>query len=324
LNGTPRPTVSICIPTYNGARYLAEALHSALAQTHADLEVLVVDGGSTDDTVAIARAIDDARIRVVTSEPNDGMVVNWNRSVELSRGRYIKFLFQDDLLAPTCVEQMLGVFARNPSVGLVFSPRDIVVEQPAGKYAQEWLQYNQDVHLSLGPLVERNHGRALVMAQAREGFESNRFGEPTCVMVERAWFERLGTFNLQMRQLVDVEMWLRILYHADAGFVDERLASFRVHTAAATARNLGSGAGWLDRLWLIEGMLRLPDLAQDDEAEIRRLRGHCMRRICRHEAWRLKHRRAPSFLSDGGALGEYIEYRYALGRGHLPRLHGTM
>lgn len=318
------PMASICVPVYNGAEFLEAALTSATSQTVNDLEIVVVDGGSTDDSVEIARSIGDARVRVVATGANDGMVPNWNRTVELSRGRYVKFLFQDDLLAPTCVERMVEVFEANPSVGLVFSPRDILVEDADGAYAQGWLRYNQDVHAFLGDLQEVNDGHAIVMRHAADGFESNRIGEPTCVMIERSWFERLGTFNLRMRQLVDVEMWLRVLYHADAGFIDERLASFRVHTAATTAGNLDSGVGWLDRLWIVEGMLQLPDLVPEDADTFRRLRAHCMRRIGRHEAWRLKHGHRPSFISDGGSLRDYVAYRRELARGRQPALHGAL
>jgi glycosyltransferase involved in cell wall biosynthesis len=320
---TQVPLVSICVPTFNGAEFLEEAIRSATDQTFEDLEIVVVDGGSTDDTVAIASSIDDARIRVV-SERSPGMVANWNRTVELSRGQYVKFLFQDDLLAPTCVERMVDIFRRYPSIGLVFSPRSVVVEDPDGAYAQGWLEYNEDIHTHLGDLGEVNDGHAIVMHMAADGFESNRIGEPTCVMIERSRFEQVGTFNLRMRQLVDVEMWYRVLYHSDAGFVDERLASFRVHTSAATADNLVSGVGWVDRLWLVEGMLRVAGLAPADAEVFRRLRGHCMRRIVRHEAWRLRHLLRPSIISDNRSLREYIGYRTELTRGGEPELHGTL
>ena len=318
------PFVSICVPTYNGAAYLREALESAVGQTFHDIEILVVDGGSTDDTVAIARSFDDARVRVVATEQNDGMVVNWNRTIELARGRYVKFLFQDDLLAPTCVEQMVAVFARNPSVGLVFSPRDILVEAPNDAYTRNWLEHNRDVHRHLRALRECNDGRSMVMSQANDGFRSNRIGEPSCVMVDREQFERVGLFNLHMQQLVDVEMWYRVLYGADAGFVDERLASFRVHASAATASNLDTGSGWIDPLWIVEGLLTLPELAPSDAARFLRLRQSAMRTTARHQAWRVWHGRRPSFIADIGSLRDYVAYRMALRRGRRPRLHGVL
>src|SRR6266498_4705624 len=104
-----QPKVSICIPTYNGAAYLADCLDSALAQTYREFELLLVDDGSTDDTVKIAEDYErrDSRIRLVSKGKNLGLVQNWNRCVKLAQGDWIKFLFQDDLLDSSCLTRML-------------------------------------------------------------------------------------------------------------------------------------------------------------------------------------------------------------------------
>jgi glycosyltransferase involved in cell wall biosynthesis len=309
---------------YNGAQYIESSMRSAMAQTFADLEIVVVDGGSSDESVEVARSIDDARIRVIETDARDGMVPNWNRAVEQTRGRYVKFLFQDDLLAPECVERMVDVFDRHDSVGLVFSQRDIIVEHPDERYTQTWLEQNGDLQRHLGPLTECTPGRDIVKHHVAAAFEANRIGEPTCVMVKRLAFERLGTFNLRMHQSVDVEMWLRVLYHYDAGFIAAPMASFRLHGAAATSSNLTSGRGWLDRLWLIEGMLQLPGLEPGDRTRLCQMRGHAMRRISRQEASRIRHGLPPSALSDGGAVIDYIRYRASAARHLAPALHGAL
>jgi glycosyltransferase involved in cell wall biosynthesis len=120
------PLVSICIPAYNGAPYLAECIESALAQSFGDIEVLVVDDCSVDDTVAIARsyARRDHRVHVSQNSSNLGLVGNWNHSVRLARGEWVKFLHQDDRLAADCVEQMLSV--AKPGVDLVAVRRQIL------------------------------------------------------------------------------------------------------------------------------------------------------------------------------------------------------
>jgi glycosyltransferase involved in cell wall biosynthesis len=319
-----RPSVSVCIPTRNGSRTIEEAIRSATAQTFRDLEIVVVDGGSTDDTVAIARSVADPRVRVVVTGRDDGMVANWNRAVQLARGRYIKLLFQDDQLDASCVELMLGVFERHPSVGLVFSRRSIVVDGPADDATRRWLELNQDVHRHLGPLAECNPGRPIVMRHAAAAFRSNRIGEPSCVMMARRAIERVGAFNTRMRQVVDLEMWLRILYHDDAGFVDRPLATFRLHGTGATAGNLARGVGWLDRLWLVEGMLAVPGLTSEDRRAFRRLRRPIWAAIIRHEAWRLRHGARPSLVADGGSLGAYLAYRGDVLLRRPATLHGSV
>ncbi len=99
-----RPLVSICIPTFNGARWIRECLTSALAQSYQPIEILVVDDGSTDGTVELVQSLKDERTRVIVNEQNQGMVHCWNKCIELARGEFVKFLFQDDVLYPDCTE----------------------------------------------------------------------------------------------------------------------------------------------------------------------------------------------------------------------------
>ena len=317
------PTVSICIPTLDGVKYLASAIETAASQTYDDIEILVVDGGSTDDTTAVAKSHCDPRMRVVTTETPLGMVANWNRAVRLSRGRFVKFLFQDDLLAPTYVERALRLFEKHEAVGLVFSPRKLIVEEPYSDSARDWTSRYSSVHDGLEPLDEMNEGRLLVRRHMAAGFETNQVGEPSCVMIRRVWFERLGLFNLQMHQLVDIEMWLRVLYHADAGFIRDPLATFRVHPDAATARNSRTGTGWLDRLWLVEGMLQTPDLDPKDESALRRLRSGLFKGVARMEASRVRRGMPPSALVDYQAALAYLAFRVGAARKRRVALHGS-
>ena len=108
------PLVSICIPTHQGSRWIRDSIASALAQDYARVEVVVSDDHSTDGTAETAEAVPDERVRVVRSDRRLGMARNWNRSVQLARGDYIKFLMQDDLLDPTCVSRMATVLTAEP------------------------------------------------------------------------------------------------------------------------------------------------------------------------------------------------------------------
>ena len=117
------PLVSICIPTFNAARWILDCLESAMAQSYRRLELLIIDDASTDETVELIRSIDDERIRLLVNEQNIGLARNWNKCIEMSRGDFIKFLFHDDILYPDCVEKMMRLLLSNGNVGLVFSPR---------------------------------------------------------------------------------------------------------------------------------------------------------------------------------------------------------
>ena len=111
------PLVSIIITNYNYGRFLAEAIESALAQTWQDREILFIDDGSTDDSVAIARRYP---ITVLTQK-NSGVCIARNNALSLARGEYVMFLDADDRLVPTAVEHMLARLRDAPAdIGYVY------------------------------------------------------------------------------------------------------------------------------------------------------------------------------------------------------------
>jgi glycosyltransferase involved in cell wall biosynthesis len=94
--------------TCNHAKYVEEAVDSALAQTHSNLELVVVDDASDDGTPEILAAYSDPRVRLFKNPRRLGQADNRNRAVDLSRGELIKFLDDDDVLDPTCVSRLPG------------------------------------------------------------------------------------------------------------------------------------------------------------------------------------------------------------------------
>jgi succinoglycan biosynthesis protein ExoO len=105
------PRVSVIVPAYNAAGFLKRALHSALAQTMPDLELIVVDDASSDSTLALARdvAARDPRVRVLHNEHNRGMYATYNRAIDVARGEWIAALDADDVWLPERLERMLAV-----------------------------------------------------------------------------------------------------------------------------------------------------------------------------------------------------------------------
>lgn len=104
MNG---PLVSIIIPAYNSGKYLAACIHSALAQTWQHKEIIVVDDGSTDDSLQLARQFETARVKVISRE-NGGAAAARNTGLRSANGDYIQFLDADDLLAPGKIEAQLA------------------------------------------------------------------------------------------------------------------------------------------------------------------------------------------------------------------------
>jgi succinoglycan biosynthesis protein ExoO len=111
MNNAVIPRVSVIVPAYNAADFLTRALHSALAQTMPDLELIVVDDASSDATLALARevAARDPRVRVLHNERNRGMYLTYNRAIDAARGEWIAALDADDIWLPERLERMLAV-----------------------------------------------------------------------------------------------------------------------------------------------------------------------------------------------------------------------
>jgi glycosyltransferase involved in cell wall biosynthesis len=128
------PTVSVILPCYNGEQFIHEAIASVLNQTFKDLEIIVVDDGSTDDSVKIIETfLGDKRVRLLRHSVNRGIPATRNTGIKDSSGSFISFLDQDDLWLPGKLEKQLAVFENDTArdVGLVFS--DIRVLNSEGR-----------------------------------------------------------------------------------------------------------------------------------------------------------------------------------------------
>lgn len=252
--------VSICIPTYNGARYLAACLDSVLNQTYKDIEILAVDDGSMDATLEILEryAASDQKIRLVRNEHNLGLVGNWNRCIELARGEWIKFVFQDDLIAPTCLERLLAT-AREQAAQFVICRREFRFEEGTDPQLKQALDEDPTVWSVFGnaPFVT-----PLDISQAAlRYFGTNLVGEPTGVMVHRTVFERFGKFNPAFIQICDWEYWLRVACNIGVACVPESLATFRVHGGATSS---GNREARHFRMILLDQLLLRHELAYND------------------------------------------------------------
>ena len=125
----PRPPrVSVCIPTYCGASHIRATIDSVLGQTFRDLEVVIIDNASPDDTFAVASSYDDPRVRCLRNASNLGAEGNWNRCLAEATGTYVKLLPDDDVLAPECLQRQVDVLQADTreEIALVFCARRII------------------------------------------------------------------------------------------------------------------------------------------------------------------------------------------------------
>ena len=193
------PKISVLIPTYNYARFLAEAIESVLAQDFQDFELLVVDDCSADNTAGVVRPFcaRDPRVHFAVNSADLGMARNWNQCLEQARGEYIKLLFGDDkLFHPQALSKLLALMDQYPSAVLAASARTILDEK----------SNVVDVYRDL---AEGCHeGRKVITACLMENGK-NLVGEPSAVLFRKSDARR--GFDAAYRQVADVEMWFNML-----------------------------------------------------------------------------------------------------------------
>lgn len=236
------PLVSICIPTFNGASYIKEAINSALNQTYDNIEIIISDDGSTDDTLTIIDSL-TSNYKVPISVYNhhaNGIGANWNNSVKNANGAYIKFLFQDDILAPTCVEKLVEVANKDQDIGLVYCKRTIIFSE-TNKAHQDWIKKYNLLHTHWEKLdvtkAKIAPGRHYMWDYHLLNEPLNKIGEPTATLISKSCFDKVGYFNETLKQALDIEFWFRLMPHYKFGFVNEELVSFRLHNEQASFKN---------------------------------------------------------------------------------------
>jgi glycosyltransferase involved in cell wall biosynthesis len=176
-----RVPVTVCVPIYNGALYIRDAIHSILNQTVIPQEIVVSDSGSSDGSENIVR--EEARRAqakfIILSTKTPGMVTNWNSAIRAASAKYIKFLFQDDLLHSNCLEEMVKVAESDKRIGLVFSPRKLLVEPSAeNDPLTKWLQKYQNLSAAFGNLKTNQPGSLLLRSSSSCNSRSTKLENP--------------------------------------------------------------------------------------------------------------------------------------------------
>ena len=221
------PLVSICIPTYNGAKYIVETLESALSQTYQNIEILICDDNSTDDTVAICKKIaeKDLRVKVYENEKNLGLVLNWVEVLKKASSNWVKFLFQDDLLSDDCVEKMINAALDN-QVDFVICNRQYFFNENVSPKIQKFytgLVKTDKVFPSNQVITPERTAKCI-----NKHFFNNCIGEPPTFLFNK---EKVSNkdFPLDYKQLVDYVFILNKILVYSFVFLNEELVKFRVH-----------------------------------------------------------------------------------------------
>lgn len=206
---TTRPSISVLMPAYNADAFVRGSVESVLAQTLADLELIVVDDCSTDRTGEILRGIGDPRLRLYRNERNLGIVATLNRAHGLARGAYIARLDADDLSLPTRFEKQRRFLEQHPEVMIVGARMQRLVDGQIGPSRQP---------PGLDP--------AMVRWLYHIG---NPLGHSS-MMFRAGLVERLGAYlDAAYQYAEDFEFAHRVLQHGEIAMLPEELVVYRVH-----------------------------------------------------------------------------------------------
>lgn len=207
---TRTPQVSVIIPVYNGDRYIVQAVESVLCQTFTNLEIIVVDDGSTDETHQVLQPYID-RIRYIYQE-NQGAAVARNLACQLAQGEFLAFLDADDYFLPEKLEKQIVCFDADPTLDMVQTGWFIVDEKGQTISAVE--PWQQAPKLDL------------------ESFIIYKCVRPSAMLLRREWWERLGGFNSQFQLAEDLDFALRLtLKGCKAVWLEEILICYRQHNS---------------------------------------------------------------------------------------------
>jgi glycosyltransferase involved in cell wall biosynthesis len=263
-------TVSVVIPVHNGERYVLDAVNSVLRQTHEDLEVIVIDDGSTDGTSAMLSPLTDPRLRVIRQRQS-GVAAARNRGIKESSGEVVAFLDHDDLWLAHKLATQIPIF-RDPRVGVVGS----------------FMRYLSDRGATRAVAGEDTTGQADRLAAGK------LMPFPLSSMVaRRTLLGELDGFDVDLAnvaQVEDLDLISRAAKITEILTIMEPLGYYRVHGSAASfrtfrsirhgtrfvkarikARDAGSSLTWQE--WLADSNLSLNSRREDKSNYLYRLAG---------------------------------------------------
>ena len=229
-----KPLVSICIPTFNGSEFIQNTLDSVVGQSYENLEIIVYDDASVDNTVEIVSSYLDSRIHVFVSDLNSGGTKNWNNATSSFSGKYLKVVCQDDILDKNCIDEEVRILESNPDAAFCWSRRRLI--NRSGKIITN--SFGRKPNNSIEVYSEQ------IRKIVRSG--KNPFGEPCCVLMRSDAFSKTNGFK--GNYLIDFRMWLELWKTGNAIATHKTLSSFRVSSASWSYRLRGTHAKEMSEL----------------------------------------------------------------------------
>ncbi|NLO42601.1 MAG: glycosyltransferase family 2 protein, partial [Bacteroidales bacterium] len=224
----PLPLVSVCIPTYNASATILDTLSCVINQTYTNLEIIICDNCSNDDTVSLIENVSDHRIKLSVNPENFGMVGNFNIVLSKTSGKYVKLLCADDIISPDCIEKQVKVFLENPDQHIVM-------------VAAEKHVINQKGDFLFRKKFPGKTGIYPGMQALRKSFRygTNIFGEPGAILFLNKAIQKAGDIQISphLTYVVDLQLYAQVLKQGNLFVLKEFLFSFRLTSTSYSAHS---------------------------------------------------------------------------------------
>jgi len=219
--------ISICIPVYNGEKYIEETLNSIINQTYQNIEIIVSDNASTDNTYSIVKQFmdKDSRVKYYRNETNLGYSGNLNKLIDLANSEYIAIYHADDIYANNIIEKEVDFLNENSELAGCFTLGKMI--DSSGTPIKNKFIYNEtnlidDLIIDLSFFIKRMYE------------SGNVFICPTS-MIKKRVYQELNGYSMDVKFIEDQDMWTRILEKYKLGIVAKELISYRVHDSQGSS-----------------------------------------------------------------------------------------
>jgi glycosyltransferase involved in cell wall biosynthesis len=216
-----KPLVSICIPTFNSSRFIFQSLTSICKQTYKNIEIIVSDNNSTDNTVEIIKSImaKDSRIKLNINSRNIGFSANANKLISLANYDYIALFHSDDIYHPTIIEKEMEFLSSNSDLAGCFTESKFI--------GQNSLELTKEVKH-----FKSNGTFSIIDFDTYLNFLFKRGGSmfmcPTA-LIKKSIYQEFNGFDESLKYIDDQDMYLRILLKYNFGIIHSRLINYRIH-----------------------------------------------------------------------------------------------
>lgn len=204
---TSSDKISIVLPTYNGAKYIKKSIESCLNQTHTNVELIIINDGSSDETDQIVGSFKDDRIKYTKLENNKGFINALNTGFAQTQGDYLTWTSDDNYYELNAFEVMFNFLKTNQQIDFVYANYNVIDEN--GNFIRQ--------------------GK---VKPPKELDNDNYVG--SCFLYRRRVYERVGSFNPDVFLAEDYEYWLRVREKYKMKKIEETLYSHRLHTKSLT------------------------------------------------------------------------------------------